>query len=195
LRFSKESREFEHADANEHGCARHPEIGTARNFHPQVQVLSTLLPTEEALRGTPAQHVMHRAYVALRCSHPRAEEAAMAHTNPPAEISQCIDSCTTCHRACLDAAGYCLQQGGVHAAADHVGLLLDCAQICNTTADFLIRSAPLHAGVCGACADVCDKCADSCDQFTGDAAMAACASACRSCAAACRRAALATLSR
>ena len=119
----------------------------------------------------------------------------MYHTNPPAQINQCIEACASCHRACLDAATYCLAQGGAHAAAAHVGLLLDCAQICATTGDFLIRSSPLHAGACGTCADVCDKCADACEHFTGDAVMAACAIACRTCAEACRRAAPIKLSR
>jgi hypothetical protein len=112
----------------------------------------------------------------------------MSHANLPNEIRQCIDACASCHQVCVDGAIYCLAQGGTHAAAEHVQVLLDCEHICGTTEDFMLRLSTLHGDACDVCAKVCDACATSCEQFPGDAQMTACALECRSCAAACRRA-------
>ena len=113
----------------------------------------------------------------------------MPHANMPREILQCIEACASCHQACVDAASYCLEMGGAHAAADHVRTMLDCEQICHTTGDFMLRTSAQHAITCEGCAKVCDACAESCEQFQGNAVMMACAQACRICAEACRRAA------
>jgi hypothetical protein len=80
---------------------------------------------------------------------------------------------------------HCLSLGGKHAAPDHIRTLIDCAQICATSADFMVRESPLHAHTCRACADVCAPCAASCEQL-GGAEMNQCAEECRRCAAACR---------
>jgi hypothetical protein len=113
----------------------------------------------------------------------------MSHAKLPNEIRKCIAACASCHQVCVDAAIYCLEQGGTRAAAQHVQVLLDCEQICGTTEDFLLRLSTLHGDSCDVCAKVCDACATSCEQFPGDAPMTACALECRSCAGACRRAA------
>jgi len=67
-----------------------------------------------------------------------------------------------------------------------VRLLLDCAEICATSADFMIRGSDMHAHVCQACAAVCDRCADECDRMAEDPYLAACAEICRRCAETCR---------
>ena len=118
----------------------------------------------------------------------------MSHAPVPTEIAQCIDDCLACHRACLDTVIHCLKLGGHHASVGHVQVLLDCAQICTTTAAFLLRFSPRHHHACTVCAEICDECAASCESFVGDAAMAACAKACRTCAASCRAAAPIALS-
>lgn len=98
---------------------------------------------------------------------------------------ECIESCTRCAEICLETVEHCLRQGGEHAAEAHVRLLLDCAQICRTSADFMIRGSDLHAETCGACEVVCSRCAEDCDRFRGDEQMAACADLCRRCAESC----------
>jgi hypothetical protein len=113
----------------------------------------------------------------------------MSHANLSNEVRQCIVACASCHQVCVDAAIYCLEQGGTHAAVEHVQKLLDCEQICRTTEDFLVRVSTQHGESCDLCAKVCDACATSCEQFQGNAQLTACALECRSCAAACRRAA------
>ena len=103
------------------------------------------------------------------------------------EMLQCIQLCTDCHRACLETVPYCLQQGGMHAAPNHVRLMLDCAEICQTSANFMLRGSDLHAHTCGACAVVCERCAEDCLKMGDDTRMAACAEVCRRCATSCRK--------
>jgi len=101
-------------------------------------------------------------------------------------MQSCIDVCTECHQACVRAARACLEMGGRHAAADHVRTMLDCAQICSTSADFMLRGSDLHTSTCRACAEICRACADSCDEIGGEE-MSQCAEVCRRCAESCER--------
>jgi hypothetical protein len=111
----------------------------------------------------------------------------MAHTSD-AERQACIDECLICHRICLETATHCLELGGEHAEAAHVRALLDCAELCSTSAGFMLRDSPLHGAVCGACASACERCAESCEAIPGsDERMEACAETCRRCAESCRR--------
>ena len=108
----------------------------------------------------------------------------MSHVN--AEMRSCIDRCQSCHDACVETLNHCLTMGGEHAAADHVTTMLDCAQICATSADFMLRGSTQHAGICEACAEVCEECATSCEALDG-AEMKRCADECRRCAESCRQ--------
>jgi hypothetical protein len=103
-----------------------------------------------------------------------------------AELRRCIDNCADCHRVCVKTVQTCLRMGGSHAAPDHIRLLIDCAQICATSADFMTRGSPLHHLTCGACAEVCRQCAESCRKLGGDE-MLACAEICDRCADSCAR--------
>jgi hypothetical protein len=101
-------------------------------------------------------------------------------------LSQCIEACEHCHGVCLETITHCLQMGGKHADPAHIRLLMDCAEICQTSANFMLRTSDLHARTCGVCADICERCAQDCARFTEDAMMQQCAEACRSCARSCR---------
>ena len=102
-----------------------------------------------------------------------------------AAMKSCIDNCDDCHSICLETVTWCLDQGGKHASPDYVKLLQDCAEICQISANFMIRGSRFHALTCGACAEICEQCADKCEQLDGDQ-MQACAEECRRCAASCR---------
>jgi hypothetical protein len=104
-----------------------------------------------------------------------------------AEIRECIDNCQNCHAICQETVSHCLQKGGPHAAPDHIRLLLDCVQICATSADFMLRGSDLHTYTCGVCAEVCELCAQDCERFGDDEMMRRCAEICRRCAESCRR--------
>lgn len=101
------------------------------------------------------------------------------------EMERCIDNCQECHEVCLRTASHCLEKGGRHAEVSHVRLLLDCAQVCQTSADFMIRGSDLHAATCRACAEVCERCADDCERMGDDEMMRRCAEVCRRCAQSC----------
>lgn len=101
------------------------------------------------------------------------------------DVQSCIDECLRCHTVCLaDAINHCLQMGGAHAAPDHIRIMLDCAQICATAADFMARGSAYHAQVCRVCAEICAACAASCEAV---GSMDDCVAACRACEAGCRR--------
>ena len=94
-------------------------------------------------------------------------------------MRQCIQNCLECHSICVETAQHCLMLGGEHAGAKHVRLLLDCAQICQTCADFMLRTSHYHIKTCGVCAEICRDCAKSCEQMAGeDETMKKCAEAC-----------------
>ena len=103
------------------------------------------------------------------------------------EMQECIENCSTCHSICLQTVAYCLSMGGKHAEASHIRLMLDCVEICQTSANFMLRGSDLHTRTCAVCAEVCDRCALDCDRFGDDAQMKLCADTCRRCAESCRR--------
>lgn len=103
------------------------------------------------------------------------------------EMQRCVQDCLECHSVCVNTTAHCLQMGGRHAEANHIRSLADCAQICITSADFMLRMSPLHPQTCGVCAQACEECARSCEQFTEDAQIRKCAEACRRCAESCRQ--------
>ena len=100
-------------------------------------------------------------------------------------VHQCINECLNCHNVCLNTITYCLEQGGGHAEAGHIRLLLDCADICQTSADFMLRGSPRHTRTCGVCAEICALCAEECERYQDDAHMQNCAQACLRCAESC----------
>lgn len=101
------------------------------------------------------------------------------------EMQQCIQECFHCHSVCLqEAMNHCLEAGGRHTEPTHFGLMMNCAEICQTSANFMLSGSPLHARVCAACAEVCTACADSCAPIPG---MEPCAETCRRCAASCQQ--------
>ena len=102
------------------------------------------------------------------------------------EMQACTTLCWQCRAECQKALyRHCLQHGGEHVAQDHVKLMADCIQICQTAADFMTRDSSLHAETCSVCAAVCESCADSCANI-GDEEMKRCADICRQCAESCR---------
>ncbi len=99
------------------------------------------------------------------------------------EMQSCIETCQTCHITCLQmAATHCLEMGDAHAEPQHMRLMLDCAQICATAADFMARGSAHHTHICRECAEICRACAASCDALEG---MEECAAICRRCAESC----------
>ncbi len=104
--------------------------------------------------------------------------------NDPA-MQQCIEECLNCHRVCLgEAMTHCLETGGQHTEPAHFRLMLNCAEMCQTSANFMLSGSPLHKETCSVCAEVCLACAQSCEQIPS---MEQCAQTCRQCAETCRQ--------
>lgn len=105
-----------------------------------------------------------------------------------------IQNCQECHSICTEVTAYGLHHGGSLAEAGHVGLLLDCAQMCATCEDFMLRVSRFHGRVCDVCVAICLQCAESCERVGGaDTTLRRCAEVCRRCAESCRRMAAATV--
>jgi len=106
-----------------------------------------------------------------------------AHTEQ--DMQACIEACSHCHQVCLQTAmNHCLKAGGKHVEAEHFRLMMNCAEICQTSANFQLSSSRFHRRVCEVCAEVCEACAEDCEKL-GD--MDECVEACRACAESCRQ--------
>lgn len=104
------------------------------------------------------------------------------------EMRTCIENCTQCHQICTQTIAHCLEMGGEHATAKHIGILMDCAQACALSADFMLRDSDLHPHTCGVCAKACIACAEDCERIAGDdEIMQLCAQMCRQCAETCSK--------
>lgn len=101
-------------------------------------------------------------------------------------LQTCVDSCWRSHAMCLETERYCLERGGAHVMLTHITLLADCAEMCQKTANSLLRRSPQHSAVCVACAQLCDACAQTCETIKDDERMRVCARTCRDCADHCR---------
>lgn len=130
---------------------------------------------------------VHRLEVALLRNNRDAPRVGWCMKPYSSQIEETMRALRHCHQTCLGMAmTHCLEMGGAHARPQHLRLMMDCAQICATTADFLARKSQFHNHMCGFCADVCETCATDCENI-GD--MRASVDACRACVAACRQAA------
>ena len=137
-----------------------------------------------ALTAASATAVVGRRVAAQATASPPASMPGMAAGSMTPEA--CIDSCWRSHVMCLETEHYCIMKGGLHVASTHLALLSDCAEMCEKTANSLLRRSSLHAAVCIACAQMCDACAKECEAFNGDERMSLCARTCRECAVHCR---------
>src|SRR3546814_14429144 len=71
------------------------------------------------------------------------------------EIQSCIDECLRCHSVCLSMAmNHCLEAGGQHVEPNHFRLMAACAEICQTSANFMLIGTDLHKSTCAVCAKV-----------------------------------------
>jgi hypothetical protein len=150
--------------------------------------------TEEIRRGSAvvAVEVANRSeYEKVRAGLMRCGAARLDggedqdETEVSPQMARCIEVCRICHKTCLQVAmTHCLELGGQHVEPEHFRLLLNCAEICHTAANFMTSRSHLSPLLCGVVAEVCDACARSCDDV-GD--MDACAEVCRDCGENCRR--------
>jgi len=100
-------------------------------------------------------------------------------------MQACIDACNRCHQICLQMAmNLCLNTGGKHVGAEHFRIMMSCAEICQTSANFQLSNSPFSHSLCAVCAEVCQACAADCQKIGG---MDECVEACERCADSCRQ--------
>lgn len=107
------------------------------------------------------------------------------HHEMSKEMQVCIKSCLDSSDICKQTIVHCLSMGGEHAEATHIQLLLDCAEICQTSANFMSRQSNRHSDICRICEGVCQSCAENCRTFD-DESMERCADACERSAESCK---------
>lgn len=102
-------------------------------------------------------------------------------------MEQAISNALECYRATTRCLQYCLSMGGKHSGSHHITLLMECAEICQISARFMVENSDFAHDICGLCARICDACGDSCHEIAAhDFEMQACIRACRNCADSCR---------
>lgn len=102
------------------------------------------------------------------------------------EMRECVDACLSCASLCAETTRYCLEMGGKHAEVQHITIMIDCAEICQTSANFMLRQSAAYTETCSTCAAICRACEESCRQL-GGTAMTNCADECAGCAESCER--------
>ncbi len=112
------------------------------------------------------------------------ETTTLATSTKPLNMQSCIDACSSCHQVCLQMAmKHCLESGGKHVDPEHFRLMMNCADICQISANLQLSGSTFSSRLCELCADVCEACANSCRNLDG---MEDCVRACEACAASCR---------
>jgi hypothetical protein len=79
-----------------------------------------------------------------------------------------------------------LRQSGHYVDATHIMTLLDCADMCATSVNVMLRDSARQRRTCELCAEECDACAKSCAAFSDDDEMRRCEAECHRCAESCR---------
>ena len=146
----------------------------------------TFLSTGASLLASGASFLMlPNVYAA---SQDGAKPAAEGGHHTDDEMQKCIQLCRDCHAMCTQTIAHCLKLGGRHAAPDHIRVFVDCAQMCATAADYMVRESPFHVRICRICSDLCKQCGKDCEQVAGDDQMIKqCIEMCRKCAESCER--------
>lgn len=120
------------------------------------------------------------AVAGLRLTVPPArasEVTSKSVATPPGNT--CIETCTIAHRQCLSAAAYLVGKDRSPASIQLIATLMDCAELCQATADSMIRKSSQHMLLCAACAQLCETCARSCENHGEDTVLGNCAAVCR----------------
>jgi hypothetical protein len=99
------------------------------------------------------------------------------------QAQEAIEALQRCHAVCHSMAMlHCLEAADEHARPQHIRLMLDCAAVCQFTADAIGRKSQFHNRFAALCAEVCLTCAQDCENIGG---MEDSAEVCRRCAGLC----------
>lgn len=157
---------------------------------PAINTISrrTLLSTGASLMATGASFMLLPNGFAAPGGGSETQPSLVQGQHADDEMTKCIQLCRDCHAMCTQTIAHCLKLGGRHAAPDHIRLMVDCAQMCATAADYMLRGSPFHNRICRLCSELCTQCGKDCEQVAGDDQMLKqCIEMCRKCADSCER--------
>jgi hypothetical protein len=106
------------------------------------------------------------------------------------EMEEGIQDCLQCHRICLRTFSHLrtLELDAELAEPEQLNLLLDCADLCRVSADFMLRISELHVQVAELCCKACRRCQQLCELPSGeDPIVLEYAATCARCANSCKR--------
>ena len=101
-------------------------------------------------------------------------------------MKQCIELCQQCYQVCSELLSSGLGRSTISSHEVTLRLLQDCAEICQVSANFMLRSSEFHTQTCGVCAAICLRCAEACEENSADSRLQHCADVCRQCAESCQ---------
>ena len=106
-------------------------------------------------------------------------------THMTSEMQACVQACMDCHRACTEMMMQCMKMGNCDSNA--MKTMMDCAQMCQMCADFMMRDSMMSPKVCMMCEEMCRMCAAACEPMAkNDSMMMDCMKACLACAETCK---------
>jgi hypothetical protein len=116
------------------------------------------------------------------------EEIMAKITNFPSrqQMWDCVSVCSDTQRSCLDTVRYCLDMGGRFSASGRIRVLLDCASMCQTTAEDSRHGSILYEQSASYCAHLCERVARELYPLAADDMIQACILACQRCAEYCQ---------
>ena len=106
------------------------------------------------------------------------------------EMRQCVEATSDCYTVCTETLTHSLNSG-LLSEQEHIRLLIDCCEICQTTQNTLLRASDLGIMLSAVCVEACEKVAESCRRIdTSDEQLNACAEMCDHTANCCRQLAI-----
>lgn len=102
-------------------------------------------------------------------------------------LQECIEQCFNCHATCTTTVQHCLAAGGALADQSVVGVLIDCAEMAQVSASFMLRGSAYHMVTAAACAELCRTAEEACRPHSGDERLLRCAEVCAACAECCEQ--------
>jgi hypothetical protein len=107
------------------------------------------------------------------------------------EARQCIEATSECYSVVTETLSYSLDGKAHLSDPAHLRLLIDGAEICQTTQNALLRGSTLGTMLAAVCVEACEKLAETCRRLDGsDEQLTTCAEMCDETAESCRQLAI-----
>ena len=100
------------------------------------------------------------------------------------QYQKSIEACMDCASACNHCAASCLEEKEVQSLTKCIRLDLECAVICQVTAELMSQGSRYTGEICELCATICNACAEECEKHADrdTTHCKECAETCKACA-------------